>query len=194
MKVSDKLKKTLKILIDTIPKNVNWALSNGTAAFFYESGREPTDLDIATNSHGIKKITVALNEFLLEPLKMRKKEFFNGYIVKFKINAYEIEAYSDIVIKIADKTYSKFLDELQIKKIRRVKINGFEILLLSPEDVIASKALTQRGKEVDKHDIDDIKALLKNQKIDWKYLEERAKIMNGYERVFKLLKYLGYHS
>lgn len=194
MKISDELKKVLKILVDIIPKDVDWALSNGTAAFFYGSGREPTDIDIATNSSGIKKITEALNGFLLKPLKMREKAFFSGYIAKFKINTYEVEVYSDISIKIDDRIYSKFVDELQIKKIIWVKINGFEIPILSPEDVIASKALTQRGKEVDKHDIEDAKAILKNQRIDWKYLEERAKIMGGYDRIFKLLKYLGYHA
>jgi hypothetical protein len=192
MKLSDELKTTLKILVDTIPEDVNWGFSNGTAAFFYGSGREPTDIDIATDNYGIRKITETLNEFLLEPLKRRELEFFSVYVAKFNINKYEVEVYSDAIIKVAGGIYPKTMDDEQLKRIRKIKVNNLKIPLFSPEDVIASKALTQRGKEEGKHDISDIKAVLKNQKIDWKYLEERAKKIGGYERIFGLLRYLGY--
>jgi hypothetical protein len=192
MKLKKELIETLEILVKIIPKDVKWGFSDGTAAFFYGSGREPTDLDICTDNLGVQKITEALNKFLLKPAEKISKDLFEAYIAKFKVNEYEIEVYSEASIKIDDKIYPKSIDEEQLKKIRKVKVNNIEIPLLSPEDVIASKALTQRGKEVGKHDIDDVKAILKNQKIDWKYLEERAKRMKGYDRIYETLRYLGY--
>jgi len=192
MKLSNELESALKILIDSIPKNVKWGLSNGTAAFFYGSGREPTDIDIFTDTHGVQKITEALKLYLLNPLGKKVKEIFESYIAKFRINQIEVEVYSDLLIKIDGKVYQKSMDDESSNRIRKIKVNSLEIPVLSPEDVIASKALTQRGKEEGKHDIDDIKAILKNQKIDWKYLEERAERMGGYDRIFELLRYLGY--
>jgi len=194
MEIQDELKRTLEIIVKKIPEGVNYGFSNGTAAFFYGSGREPTDLDICTDNPGIQKITEALNEFLSMPLKRIETEFFSLYGTKFKINKYEVEVYSEAIIKIAGAIYLKTMDNEQLKRIRKIKVNSLEIPLFSPEDIIASKALTQRGKEVGKHDIDDIKAMLKTQKIDWKYLEERAKRMGGYNRIFELLRYLGYQS
>jgi len=192
MKLQKKFKKTIEILVKSIPGDIKWGLSNGTAAFFYGSERKPTDIDIFTDTNGIQEITKALNEFLYEPLKRKGKGVFELYVVKFRINQIEVEVYSDLLIKIDGKVYRKLMDDEFSNKIRKIKINSLEIPILSPEDIVASKALTQRGKEVGKHDIDDIKAILKNQKIDWKYLEERAKRMGGYDRVFGLLRYLGY--
>jgi hypothetical protein len=192
MELKKNLIKTIEFLVKTIPKDVEWGFSDGTAAFFYGSGREPTDLDICTDNYGIQKITETLNEFLLKPAEKISKDFFEAYVAKFRVNEYEIEVYSESFIKIAGKIYPKSIDEEQLKRIRKIRINNIEIPLLSPEDVIASKALTQRGKEVGKHDIDDVKAILKNQKIEWKYLKERAKRMKGYDRIFGLFKYLGY--
>jgi len=192
MKLSNELESALKILIDSIPKNVKWSFSNGTAAFFYGSGREPTDIDIFTDTNGVQKISKALKGYLLNPLGKKVKNFFEFFGAKFKINEYEVEVYSDLLIKIDGKVYRKSMDDELSNRIRKIKINNLEIPVLSPEDVIASKALTQRGKEEGKHDIDDVKAILKNEKIDWKYLEERAKRMGGYDRIFGLLRYLGY--
>jgi len=192
MKLQKKFKKTIEILVKSIPGDIKWGLSNGTAAFFYGSERKPTDIDIFTDTNGIQEITKALNEFLYEPLKRKGKGVFELYVVKFRINQIEVEVYSDLLIKIDGKVYRKLMDDEFSNKIRKIKINSLEIPILSPEDIVASKALTQRGKEVGKHDIDDIKAILKNQKIDWKYLEERAKRMEGYDRVFGLLRYLGH--
>jgi DNA polymerase elongation subunit (family B) len=192
MKLNKELLKTIEILVETIPKNIKWGFRDGTAAFFYGSGREPTDLDICTNNYGIQKISEILNEFLLKSAEKISKNIFEIYIAKFKVNEYEIEVYSESSIIIDSKVHPKSIDEEQLKRIRKIKIKNIEIPLLSPEDVIASKALTQRGKEVGKYDIDDVKAILESQKIDWKYLEERAKRMKGYDRIFGLLRYLGY--
>jgi hypothetical protein len=74
--MNKKLIETIEILVKAIPKDVKWGFSDGTAAFFYGSEREPTDLDIFTDNYGVKKIAEVLNEFLLTIPKKESKQFF----------------------------------------------------------------------------------------------------------------------
>jgi len=189
MELPDKLKRALEFLVKTIPKDVYWALSDGSAAFMYGGKREPTDIDIGTDKDGIHRIVEVLK---LDPPKWVDKGIFYANIAKAEIEGYEIEFWSEAVIRIEGKEYNRVVDEEVINRTRKIRIDDLEIPVSPPEDVVASKAITQRGIESGKGDIEDIQAIMNNQNIDWKYLEERAKKMKGYNRVIKLLRDLSY--
>ena len=189
MKLPDKLKKALEFLVKTIPKDVYWALSNGSAAFLYGGKREPTDIDIGTDKDGINKIVEVLK---LDSPKWVDKGIFYVYVAKAKIEGYEIEFWSEAVIRVNGKEYNRVVDEEVITRTKKVRVDNLEIPVSPPEDVVASKAITQRSIESGKGDIEDIQAIMDNQNIDWKYLEERANRMNGYDRIIQLLRDLGY--
>ena len=191
-KPDDKIIETIKIIINKAPKDVKWCFWAGLATFFYGSNRKTTDIDIMIRKSDMQKFINSLNEFVVSYPKDTEKDIFRFVSTKLKMNNFEIEVASDVTIETEGKKYLFEFDEGMISKIRKIKINDIEIPTMSPEDVIVFKAICQRGIEKGKHDIEDIEGVLKNQKIDWKYLEERSSTTESYGRIFELLRKLGY--
>jgi predicted nucleotidyltransferase len=59
------------------------------------------------------------------------------------------------------------------------------------EDNIILKAILQRSEKEGKHDMEDIKSMIKNEEIDFKYLKERIKKYQVEEIVLPILEKLG---
>lgn len=191
IKLDDNLKTALETVVDKTTKDIKWSLWAGVGAYFYGSGRKPTDIDIITRKSDMQRLASCLNEFVIMQPKVIEKDMFRVPLAKFKVNEYEVEACSDITITVEGKEYLFKCDEKLIKRIRKLKVDNIKIPVTSPEDIIVVKAICQRGMERGKYDVEDVKGILANQKIDWNYLEERLKITESYDRVYGLLKKLG---
>jgi predicted nucleotidyltransferase len=85
---------------------------------------------------------------------------------------------------------SFFFDDEMIERIDSKELLGIEVPVLSVEDNIVFKAIHQRGEDVGKHDIDDIRCMIANQKIDLKYLERRIRKSGSERRVKEILERL----
>jgi predicted nucleotidyltransferase len=192
IKLNDNLKTALETIVNEITKDVKWSLWAGVGAYFYGSGRKPTDIDMITRYSDMQMLTNCLNDFIIMQPKIIEKDIFRVPLAKFKISDYEVEACSDMIINVEGKKYSFKYDEEMINKIREIKVGAVKIPVTSPEDIIILKAISQRGIERGKYDIEDIKGILANQKIDWNYLKKRTQDTKSYNRVSNLLGRLGY--
>jgi len=99
-----------------------------------------------------------------------------------KIRDTETRSLADIILRPSDTGF-KF-DEDSLRRVRKVILDGEEILLPSPEDYIIMKLKTRRPGT---HDFEDIISTLSAQfnSLDWQYLNKRA----GEERLTSLLNY-----
>ncbi|MEM3699786.1 MAG: hypothetical protein QXL57_02820 [Candidatus Bathyarchaeia archaeon] len=66
-----------------------------------------------------------------------------------------------------------------------------EVPLIPVEDNIIFKAILQRTEKQDKHDIEDIRCMTKNEKVDVEYLRKMVSKYHDEKRVEPLLVRLG---
>lgn len=91
---------------------------------------------------------------------------------------------SRLRLNILDKTYDLSLNTQMFNHALPVQFDNLHFQLLPPEDVLLIKALLQRGNDVGKHDIEDIKnflAIVPDIRRD--YLNERIHSLDATERV-----------
>jgi predicted nucleotidyltransferase len=78
-----------------------------------------------------------------------------------------------------------------MERIKYRKLFDIEVPLIPVEDNIILKAILQRSEKEGKHDMEDIKSMIKNEEIDFKYLKERIKKYQVEEIVLPILEKLG---
>jgi predicted nucleotidyltransferase len=139
----------------------------GVAAYCYGSKRKITDIDILVRDIDFEK---AKNTFK---------------------NIKGIDIAANLKIVKNNKTYLFSIDNEMMGRIKYRKLFGIEVPLIPVEDNIILKAILQRSEKEDKHDIEDIKSMIKNEEIDFKYLKEKIKKYQVEEIVLPVLEKLG---
>jgi hypothetical protein len=146
---------------------VCWAVFAGAAAHCYGSKRKVTDIDILVKSADLEKAKAVL----------RNIEF--------------VDVVADLEIVVDGETCLFFMDEEMEEKIQFRKLFGVEVPVVPVEDNIVFKAILQRTENQGKHDIEDICCMMKNEKIDIKYLRKRVRKYHAEMRVKPFLAGLG---
>ncbi len=147
---------------------IPWAVFAGAAAYCYGSKREITDIDIFVRCEDLQKAESALNGIDYE-----------GFDVAC---GFEIETNQG--------TCCFFLDDEMIERIKWKKLFGVTVPVISVEDNIIFKGILQRGEDEGKYDIEDIRCMIKNEKVDLEYLENRIQKCQSEKRIKLLLKSL----
>ncbi|MDD5437588.1 MAG: nucleotidyltransferase [Patescibacteria group bacterium] len=97
---------------------------------------------------------------------------------------HSIQLTSHLTLSSDGKTYKISLNDHVLSHATKFEYEGQTILLLPVEDVLLIKALLQRGPEVNKHDIEDIRRFLAIQpNIDRDYLKSRVRELGAEGRV-----------
>lgn len=167
MKDKEALKAKLFVIKDRLGSaGVCWALFAGTAAACYGSGRDVTDLDILVKEEDLGKAREALNG-----------------VVGLDVAGY-------LKLNVVGGIYFFFMDEEMVEQITLKPLFGMVVPVVPVEDNILFKAILQRGKAENKFDVEDIRDMVKHEKIDTAYLKRRMKKYRAEERVLPLLKNL----
>jgi hypothetical protein len=98
-----------------------------------------------------------------------------------------------LFLKGGERLYPVPFDEPMRQRITRQTIPGINAPVSAAEDIIAFKAILQRGPEQGKHDLEDIQAIAQSlgNRLDIDYLKERARVCQALERVQGCLGHLG---
>jgi hypothetical protein len=174
-------------------------LSNGLCAVIYPSGeeriysteyscpkdgysfpeREPGDADISVLSEDHDKVDTLFNvKSFTHNSDTEEVRNSNPY------NDHDIQITSSIIFKIDGKKYDCSLTKETLDHRVSLSYENYSIYLKAPEDVLLIKALLQRGPEVGKNDIQDIKNFLQIYKsLDRGYLTKRISDLDAEERV-----------
>lgn len=146
--------------------NIPWAIFAGTAAYCYGSKRGITDIDILVKN----------TDFDIAKNSLRNIE--------------GIDIVADLKIVKNGKNYFFSMDDEMIERIKYRKLFDVEVPLIPVEDNIILKAILQRSEKEGKHDIEDIKNMIKNERIDFKYLRKRIEKYHAKEIVLPILEKL----
>lgn len=156
---------------------INWVIFAGSAAVIYGADRPITDIDILISSAD----------------GAQAAELFPGCKVCHgrdgRIEAVKLPDF-DLIAGLSNG-YRLDVDNEMLHRIRREKIYGVNVPVISPEDNILIKAIWGRGPEVGKHDWEDVEAMLSyNRRLDWDYLCGRASAGLDPDRVDEVLSQL----
>lgn len=168
-------------------ENIRWAIFAGLGANAYGSNREVTDIDIIFLEEDTKKVEKIVNLLGGEKMIYYDDEIFECLNTMLNIFEKEVDISTNLKITIDNKKYFFMPDKEMFEKSRKLFIDGVKVPVLSPEDIIIFKAITQRGQEQGKFDVFDVKNILEKQEIDFDYLYKRAEICKAKERVTKLI-------
>lgn len=144
------------------------------AVFIWGRPRFTADIDILIklNAKDIDALAVALGA-LHEMSYIDMHMMRNAFQWKGEFNFIDGESGIKVDFFIAEDTH---FEQLQIKRHIRKPVLGYNVHVISPEDLILSKLLWYKQGESSKQ-LEDIESVIKIQKkIDWKYINKWAKI------------------
>jgi hypothetical protein len=174
------LKNTLKIL----EKNeIKYGIFAGACVYLLTSGREPTDVDILVADEDFERLSN-----LFKGLVVNRKDKNVNSDLFYLDDDNNLEFVSRLDFIVSGMFYPIRLTPLAWKNVSRYVVDGVETILLNPVDTVLEKAISPRGEEVGKHDLEDINALMNTVDIDKEYLQKRVKEMKAEKRVTGILR------
>jgi hypothetical protein len=163
---------------------IPWAVAAGAAVYLYAGNRPPTDLDLLLP---LDQMEVAGRLLGVSP----KTEMAAwGEVSKLVLG--DTELVGSLTVEAEGHSYVYRMDEEMIRRLRSLQFEGVSVPVLAPEDVIALKAILQRGPEQGKHDLEDIAALAADAPIDRDYLLSRLRRMGAEARARPVLERWGW--
>jgi hypothetical protein len=154
-------------------EQVSYGVIGGVASAAYGRPRWTKDIDIFCRADDAPRVLDALARRGFEVEETNPtwifKAFKQGVLV-------------DVIFKVKSEVY---FDQAMIDRIRLVEFEGITIPILSPEDIVVSKAIA--GDEESPWHWYDALGILAVNEIDWDYLLERAR--KSPNRVLSLLHF-----
>ncbi len=154
--------------------DIIWSVAAGMAVYLYTRKRQPTDLDILVQPRDLSRAA--------DLLGMPVKREATGWGISTKAAAGRTEIVGNLTVQAGRASYPYFMDEEMAARRRTATLEGLEVPVLAPEDIVALKAVLQRGPEQGKHDLEDVAAMEVAMPLDRAYLRRRLQLMGGLER------------
>ncbi len=164
---------------------IPWCVFAGAAATCYGVQRAITDVDIFLHSEETARILALFPDGQPRPAK---------HPGEYSLEFGPVELWwGTLYLKGGERLYPVPFDEPMRARVTRQAVLGITVPVSAAEDIIAFKAILQRGPEQGKHDLEDIQAIAQTlgSRLDLDYLKERARVCQALERVQGCLQQLG---
>lgn len=179
-KIVVKLPQLTSILSKINSTDIKYGLYAGSHVAILTSNRVPTDVDFLVADDDFVKLK---NLF---PFAQTKDYGDAKFLYIGKHDEIEFMSFADV--NIGDSHYNFRLSDLCWKNSGVVEGDDFKVSVLSEIDTILLKAMLQRGKDLGKHDLEDIETILQQQNINKEYLNKRLLEVNQDQRLLDVLK------
>ena len=163
-----------------MPGGVPWAVAAGAAVYLYTSNRPPTDLDVLVRPEDLAEVGKLMG------ITPETEATSWGEVTTIQLGRIEIAGH--LVARWGSNSYPYFLDSDMAGHLRSITYHGIQVPVLSPEDLVALKAVLQRGPEQGKHDLEDVAALAAATPMDAAYVRLRLDRMQALERALPALQ------
>lgn len=175
------LEKTLTILNQA---KIPFAIGGSGCLFLLGNERLPDDVDIylPNDRHDEADRLFGITSFAYHS---EQEEVRNSNVD----GDHSIQLTSSLILKIGGKNYDLALTEDTVSMRLEMEYAEQNVFLYPPEDVLLIKALLQRGQDVGKHDIEDIRNFMNIYSgLRMDYLEKRILHLGAEERVGKIFR------
>ncbi len=158
--------------------NIQYLIGGSGSLFLLGNKRIPDDVDIYIQDKDHDKVDELFGITSFQ-YKSETEDVRNSN----PENDHSIQITSHLNITIKGITYNlQITDEVLNNKIK-VTYQDIEFFLLPTEDVLLIKAILQRGKDVGKNDLEDIRNFMKIYTIDKIYLDSRISALKAQDRI-----------
>ncbi len=164
----------LEVLDKLNAHNIEWYIGGSGCLFLLGNKRLPDDVDIylRDDQHDMADKIFGIESFqYTSPVENVRNSNPGG--------DHDIQLTSGLTIIVGGITYLLSINDA----VRKQALNMGELRLYPPEDVLLIKALLQRGADVGKKDLADIKTFQAIYELDGEYLRERIAELGAEERV-----------
>ncbi len=154
--------------------NIDWLIGGSGCLFLLGNDRLPDDVDIylRADQHDLADEIFGIESFVYtSPQENVRNSNPEG--------SHSMQLTSGLKITADGVTYDLGLTEAVFSQSMRFE----NLKLLPPEDVLLIKALLQRGEDVGKHDIEDIRKFKSIYNLDTEYLRSRITYLGADARV-----------
>jgi len=142
-----------------------WGVCSGTAAHLYGVRRPIQNVDILLPEGYLRQVRDLLRE-------NKRVAQYDGRILLWR----GIKLFDDLPVTIDGRRHLFLMDALMQERLRRLPLLGSRVLVISPEDALAQKALLVRAEDSPgKHHREDFEAIARMQgnSLDLNYLVQR---------------------
>jgi predicted nucleotidyltransferase len=152
---------------------IPFCVLGGVASAAYGRPRLTKDIDVFVRREDAERALAGLTEFGFETEHTNPSWIFKGFRDGVLV---------DVIFKVKSDVY---FDDEMAARVRTAEYAGVEIPVLSPEDLVVTKAIAAE-EEAPWHWYDALGVLAVNE-LDWEYLHERAR--KSPNRVLSLLHF-----
>ncbi len=161
---------------------ITWAVFAGAAAAVYGATRPLTDVDILVPMAEGDRAAA-----LFPGGRVKRQE--DDAVRSIQIPGYDVVA--GLTMDYDGETFTVDLDAHMAARLTRHEIAGVPVPVVPPEDNILLKAIWGRGPEANKHDWEDVQAMMAHGPVlDWEYLRWRAGTCGSGPRVQQAMERL----
>lgn len=178
-KIIVKLPELTAVLVELNSTDIKYGLYAGSHVAILTSNRIPTDVDFLVADEDFAKL---INLF---PLAQVKNSGNAKFLYVGTNNDIEFMSFADV--NIDGSHYNFRLSDLVWENSSLLSGDNFKVRILNEVDTILLKAMLQRGKELGKHDLEDIEAILRTKTINKEYLSQRLVEVRQDERLLSVL-------
>jgi hypothetical protein len=171
---------------------IDYAIFSGSHAALLGGHRTTPDVDIWTDHTKWDELIAAFPDGVISDRRhtWRPGDPYDGVLVTLGQRD-DIGIMAGTIIHADDVTYpSPFTDLVRANRIHTT-LGGIGGWFANPADTLLFKAISQRGADKGKHDIEDIIAIARNVSLDQNYLLLRMDECEARERTLPLLVQLG---
>lgn len=159
--------------------SIPFAIGGSGCLYLLGNEREPNDVDIFVpdDKHDEADALFGISSFTHQSDidRARNSNPFQDHAMQLT---------SHLLFIVGGREYPLRLTPAMLKQRPHTEFQGQMIYLLPPEDALLDKALLQRGEDVGKHDIADVKQFLKRYpELNRPYLQSRIDELGAKERV-----------
>jgi len=166
----EKAHAALAYIIPLVNKyNFNWVITGGFACYAYGVERLLTDIDIdietSRDTEEFKAFLYEVSPYISQPLEHFVNENYDNYNFELTYGGQIIDICPMKELKIFDKEINGFRDFYinGFPPTETINFEGFDLPLLSKEEVIKNKEMLTEKDEWQQRDIDELKRILSKQ-------------------------------
>jgi hypothetical protein len=163
---------------------LTWGVCAGAAVYVYGVRRPIRNVDVLLPSGRLREVRDLLRE-------NKRAVQYDGRILLWR----GIKLFDDLSVTAGGRRYPFMMDQLMEEHLRRLPLLGSRVLTLSPEDLLAHKALLvlEGGESPGQHHLEDFKAIVGTQRpiLDLGYLRQRMHLCGAEAQTEALFEEVG---
>lgn len=176
-------------------RGIAWGIYCGSAAQLLTGDRASSDIDIVIDDRDFSTVALLAPHFAtVHDDREAKVDCGDGIVLDFPrrsicfwMDGQEVEIMASTTAKRGYHKYHLGMSKLTVSHRLMFEVGSSQLYISHPFDTMALKSVLQRGRDIGKHDAEDIASLARRYPADYDYAVKRAAEIRLTNREFDFL-------